>query len=107
MIYCFSCFTFAFSYLPTNDKGSKKRVKTRTMAQDNYTELTEVNEKGKGMKNWNIDRIASRVIGIAIMLAGVAYFFFGTFQQDEIRFVAFAACLAIGMGIMKDDRSDK
>lgn len=71
------------------------------MAQDNCT------ENRKGMKNWNIDRIASRVIGVAILLAGVAYFFFGTFQQDEIRFVAFAACLAIGMGIMKNDRSDK
>lgn len=77
------------------------------MAQDNHTELTEVNEKGKGIKNWDIDRIASRVIGIAILLAGIGYFFFGTFQQDEIRFVAFAACLAIGMRIMKDDRSDK
>lgn len=77
------------------------------MAQDNYTELTEVNEKGKGMKHWDIDRIVSRVIGVAILLAGVAYFFFGTFQQDEIRFVAFAACLAIGMRVMKDDRSDK
>lgn len=77
------------------------------MARDNYTELTEVNEKGKGMKNWDIDRIASKVIGIAILLAGIGYFFFGTFQQDEIRFVAFAACVAIGMRIMKDDRSDK
>lgn len=77
------------------------------MAQDNHTELTEVNEKGKGMKNWDIDRIASRVIGVAILLAGIGYFFFGTFQQDEIRFVAFAACVAIGMRIMKDDRSDK
>lgn len=58
-------------------------------------------------RDWNIDRIVSRVIGIAIMLAGIGYFFFGTFQQDEIRFVAFAACVAIGMRIMKDDRSDK
>lgn len=77
------------------------------MTQDNYTELTKVNEKGKGMKNWDIDRIASRVIGVAILLAGIGYFFFGTFQQDEIRFVVFAACVAIGMRIMKDDRSDK
>mgnify|MGYP007106078468 CR=1 FL=1 len=77
------------------------------MAQDNHTELTEVNGKGKGMKNWDIDRIASRVIGVAILLAGIGYFFFGTFQQDEIRFVAFAACVAISMRIMKDDRSDK
>lgn len=77
------------------------------MAQDNYTELTEVNGKGKGIKNWDIDRIASRVIGVAILLAGIGYFFFGTFQQDEIRFVVFAACVAIGMRIMKDDRSDK
>lgn len=77
------------------------------MTRDNYTELTKVNEKGKGMKNWDIDRIASKAIGIAIMLAGIGYFFFGTFQQDEIRFVAFAACVAIGMRIMKDDRSDK
>lgn len=77
------------------------------MAQDNYTELTKVNEKGKGIKNWDIDRIASKAIGIAIMLAGIGYFFFGTFQQDEIRFVVFAACVAIGMRIMKDDRSDK
>lgn len=77
------------------------------MTQDNYTELTKVNEKGKGIKNWDIDRIASKAIGIAIMLAGIGYFFFGTFQQDEIRFVAFAACVAIGMRIMKDDRSDK
>nr|DAH35235.1 MAG TPA: Protein of unknown function (DUF3185) [Caudoviricetes sp.] len=77
------------------------------MAQDNHTELTEVNEKGKGIKNWDIDRIASKVIGIAILLAGIGYFFFGTFQQDEIRFVVFAACVAIGMRIMKDDRSDK
>lgn len=77
------------------------------MTRDNYTELTKVNEKGKGMKNWDIDRIASKAIGIAILLAGIGYFFFGTFQQDEIRFVAFAACVAIGMRIMKDDRSDK
>lgn len=77
------------------------------MTRDNYTELTKVNEKGKGMKNWDIDRIASKVIGIAILLAGIGYFFFGTFQQDEIRFVVFAACVAIGMRIMKDDRSDK
>lgn len=77
------------------------------MTQDNYTELTKVNEKGKGIKNWDIDRIASRVIGVAILLAGIGYLFFGTFQQDEIRFVAFAACVAIGMRIMKDDRSDK
>lgn len=77
------------------------------MTRDNYTELTKVNEKGKGMKNWDIDRIASKAIGIAIMLAGIGYFFFGTFQQDEIRFVAFAACVAIGMRVMKDDRSDK
>lgn len=77
------------------------------MTQDNYTELTKVNEKGKGMKNWDIDRIASKAIGIAILLAGIGYFFFGTFQQDEIRFVVFAACVAIGMRVMKDDRSDK
>lgn len=77
------------------------------MTRDNHTELTEVNGKGKGMKNWNLDRIASKAIGTAILLAGIGYFFFGTFQQDEIRFVAFAACVAIGMGIMKDDRSDK
>ncbi|MEE0317066.1 MAG: hypothetical protein UDS46_06175 [Bacteroidales bacterium] len=77
------------------------------MAQDNYTELTKVNEKGKGIKNWDIDRIASKAIGTAILLAGIGYFFFGTFQQDEIRFVAFAACVAIGMRVMKDDRSDK
>lgn len=77
------------------------------MTQDNYTELTKVKEKGKGMKNWDIDRIASKAIGIAILLAGIGYFFFGTFQQDEIRFVAFAACVAIGMRIIKDDRSDK
>lgn len=77
------------------------------MAQDNYTELTKVKEKGKGMKNWDIDRIASKAIGIAILLAGIGYFFFGIFQQDEIRFVAFAACVAIGMRIIKDDRSDK
>lgn len=77
------------------------------MTQDNYTELTKVNEKGKGIKNWDIDRIASKAIGIAILLAGIGYFFFGTFQQDEIRFVVFAACVAIGMRIMKDDRSDK
>lgn len=77
------------------------------MTRDNYTELTKVNGKGKGMKNWNIDRIASRAIGTAILLAGIGYFFFGTFQQDEIRFVVFAACVAIGMRIMKDDRSDK
>lgn len=77
------------------------------MTQDNYTELTKVKEKGKGMKNWDIDRIASKAIGIAILLAGIGYFFFGTFQQDEIRFVVFAACVAIGMRIMKDDRSDK
>lgn len=77
------------------------------MTQDNYTELTKVNEKGKGIKNWDIDRIASKAIGIAILLAGIGYFFFGTFQQDEIRFVAFAACVAIGMRIMKNDRSDK
>lgn len=77
------------------------------MTRDNYTELTKVNEKGKGMKNWDIDRIASKAIGIAILLAGIGYFFFGTFQQDEIRFVAFAACVAIGMRVMKDDRSDK
>lgn len=37
------------------------------MAQDNHTELTEVNEKGKGIKNWDIDRIASRAIGMRIM----------------------------------------
>lgn len=77
------------------------------MTRDNYTELTKVNEKGKGIKNWDIDRIASKAIGIAILLAGIGYFFFGTFQQDEIRFVVFAACVAIGMRIMKDDRSDK
>lgn len=77
------------------------------MTQDNYTELTKVNEKGKGIKNWDIDRIASKAIGIAILLAGIGYFFFGTFQQDEIRFVAFAVCVAIGMRVMKDDRSDK
>lgn len=77
------------------------------MTRDNCTELTKVNEKGKGIKNWDIDRIASKAIGIAILLAGIGYFFFGTFQQDEIRFVAFAACVAIGMRIMKDDRSDK
>lgn len=77
------------------------------MTQDNYTELTKVKEKGKGMKNWDIDRIASKAIGIAILLAGIGYFFFGTFQQDEIRFIAFAACVAIGMRIIKDDRSDK
>lgn len=77
------------------------------MAQDNYTELTEVNGKGKGIKNWDIDRIANKAIGIAILLAGIGYFFFGTFQQDEIRFVVFAACVAIGMRVMKDDRSDK
>ncbi len=77
------------------------------MTQDNYTELTKVNEKGKGIKNWDIDRIASKAIGIAILLAGIGYFFFGTFQQDEIRFVVFAACVAIGMRVMKDDRSDK
>lgn len=67
----------------------------------------ELRKIGKGKQAWDFDRIASRVIGVAILLAGVAYFFFGTFQQDEIRFVAFAVCLAIGMGIMKDDRSDK
>ena len=77
------------------------------MTQDNYTELTKVNEKGKGIKNWDIDRIASKAIGIEILLAGIGYFFFGTFQQDEIRFVVFAACVAIGMRVMKDDRSDK
>lgn len=77
------------------------------MTQDNYTELTKANEKGKGIKNWDIDRIASKAIGIAILLAGIGYFFFGTFQQDEIRFVVFAACVAIGMRVMKDDRSDK
>lgn len=55
-------------------------------------------------RDWNIDRIVSRVIGIAILLAGIGYFFFGTFQQDEIRLVAFAACVAISMGIMKDDK---
>lgn len=58
-------------------------------------------------RDWNIDRIVSRVIGIAILLAGIGYFFFGTFQQDEIRFIAFAACLAIGIGIIKDDKSEK
>lgn len=58
-------------------------------------------------RDWDIDWIISRVIGIAILLAGIGYFFFGTFQQDEIRFIAFAACLAIGIGVMKDDKSDK
>lgn len=58
-------------------------------------------------RDWNIDRIVSRVIGIAILLAGIGYFFFGTFQQDEIRFISFAACLAIGIGVMKDDKSNK
>ena len=79
------------------------------MTRDNYTELTKVNGKGKliDMRNCNIDRIASKAIGIAILLAGIGYFFFGTFQQDEIRFVVFAACVAIGMRVMKDDRSDK
>ena len=60
----------------------------------------------RNRREWAIDRIASRAIGIAILLAGIGYFFFGTFQQDEIRFVAFAACVAIGIGIMSDDRSD-
>lgn len=47
------------------------------MAQDNHTELTEVNGKGKliDMRNCNIDRIASKAIGIAILLAGIGYFF--------------------------------
>lgn len=58
-------------------------------------------------RDWDIEWIISRVIGIAILLAGIGYFFFGTFQQDEIRFIAFAACLAIGIGVMKDDKSDK
>lgn len=60
-------------------------------------------------RDWDIDRIVSRVIGIAILLAGIGYFFFGTFQQDEIRLVAFAACaacVAISMRIMKDDKSE-
>lgn len=67
----------------------------------------ELKKIEKCKQAWNLDRIASRVIGVAILLAGIGYFFFGTFQQDEIRFVVFAACVAIGMRVMKDDRSDK
>lgn len=59
------------------------------------------------MKNWDVRQNSQQSNRHSDTACRVGYFFFGTFQQDEIRFVAFAACVAIGMRIMKDDRSDK